>query len=574
MRQVKAYLLLFLLVAVSSASAAVTKIEASVDRRAIAMNEVLTLTVAVHNLDPDMVDFRRGSPDYTVTATSSSKSFRLINGKSDKSITYKYVIKPKHEGSMVLPSVIVRAGPITHTTDPLTIQVGPAKATKPKPSLPKIRRAPKNSAPVRKPIAQPKEDVFARFELSDTKPYPNEQISLRLKVYHRGNLRSLNMEPLQLDDFILERDDKALEYKETIDGFEFFVYEFSFVLFPVKAGETAIPASSISAIVLEDRKQMQLDPFRFMNPFMVERERDLLIPELVLQVQELPAGAPKEFTGYVGELAVVHELKDEAMLSGEAVSLETRINGDGNVATLSPELVQESKLYSLFGDKENVVTAIEDRHRYFEATKTTAIIPRKDKGKISIKTKPLVSFNPKTNKYETHGKNKFQLDVMPNPNLAVPAGPPAAQSERAPVKEPNETILSIPSASILTYTKQPVRNRDLILAIILINFLAFCVKAWRYLQGFALPEQEANQSIGAYVKKMKAADEVAEISKLLREVAQRVKQNQELETKLVKFFEESDRVNYSMQADNASSEQLEYFRKQALELMKELAHAK
>lgn len=573
MRRIRAYLLLLLLFAVSSAYAAVTKIEASVDATSIALNQTVTLTVAVHNLDPDMIDFRRGSPDYTVTATSSSKSFRLINGQSDKSITYKYVVKPKHTGSIVLPSVIVKAGPITHSTNPVTIQVTEAQAAQPAPQLPKPRARPQNSAPTPKPIAQPKEDVFARFEASKLKPFHNEQVSLKLKIYHRGNLRNISMEPLQLDDFILERDDKAREYKEVVDGFEFFVYEFSFVIFPVKADESIVPPVEISAIVLEERDQMQLDPFRFMNPFMVERQRQLVTPELVLHVQDLPPGAPKEFTGYVGELAVVHQLKEESVLSGEAVSLETKINGDGNLATLSPDLVEESKLYSLFSDKENSASQIENHHRYFEASKITAIIPRKDRGKISIKTKPLISFNPKTKQYESHGKAKFELDVMPNPNLAAAAGPPLTEEQKL-VKEPNETILSIPVDLIVSYAGQPVRNRDLVFLIILINLIALVCKIWKYLQGFTMPEQSNGQTMSAYIKKMKTAEKVSDISMLLREVSLRTKRDQVLEDKLGKFFEESDRVNYAMPGANDSNEQLEYFRKQALQLMKELAHAK
>ena len=109
MIKIRSSLIALVLLCIGTASFAVTsKIEALVDTRTIKLNEVVTLTVAIYNLDPEFVHFAQDTADYTVTATSSSKSFRLVNGKSDKSITYKYVIKPKHPGIITIPSVKVK----------------------------------------------------------------------------------------------------------------------------------------------------------------------------------------------------------------------------------------------------------------------------------------------------------------------------------------------------------------------------------------------------------------------------------------------------------------------------------
>ncbi|MBT6842451.1 MAG: hypothetical protein HOA17_01475 [Candidatus Melainabacteria bacterium] len=582
MIKIRSSLIALVLLCIGTASFAVTsKIEALVDTRTIKLNEVVTLTVAIYNLDPEFVHFAQDTADYTVTATSSSKSFRLVNGKSDKSITYKYVIKPKHPGIITIPSVKVKSGPLTYDTDPVAITVN---TVSPVNSVP-VKQAtslPHNSAATKKPVAKKKEqDIFAKFELNNDKPYTNEQMNLKLKIYHKGNLRTLNLQPLQLDNFIVERDNKAKEYQEVFNRSEYYIYEIDFILYPAKAGTSIIPATAIDTVILEDRDMRQVDPFKFMNPFLVEKKRQLLTQAITVEVQNFPPGAPKDFTGYVGELAVIHSLKEATVKSGDAISLETQINGDGNSAALSPEMVYESKQYSIFGDKENLVAEIVNNRKYFEATRTTAIIANKDKGKLSIKTKPLISFNPKTKKYETHSKNKFEVDVIANPN-ALKATDTVLENQdliKPKTIKPSKTLFTVPVSEILNHKKQPVKNRDLVLLIIFINLIAFCFKAYKYLKGFADPIKNLasnGQSISSYIKKTKNAEKVSDISIILKEFAAKVKANKQAEvgTKLNDFFEESDKANYSVQTNNGSGEQLEYFRTKAINLIKELANAR
>lgn len=583
MTKIRSSLIALALLCFGTASFAVTsKIEALVDTKTIKLNELVTLTVAIYNLDPEFVHFAQDTDDYTVTATSSSKSFRLINGQSDKSITYKYVIKPKHPGIISIPSVKVKAGPLTYDTDPVAITVNTASPANSVP-VKTATNLPKNSAGTSKAAtAQAREqDIFARFELNNSKPYTNEQINLKLKIYHNGNLRTLNLQPLQLDNFIVERDNKAKEYQEVFNRNEYYVYEIDFILYPVKAGTAIIPATAIDTVILEDRNMRQVDPFRFMNPFLVEKKRQLLTQAITVAVQSFPPGAPKDFTGYVGELAVVHNLKETTVKSGDAISLETQINGDGNSAALSPEMVYNSKQYSIFGDKENLVAEIANNRKYFEATRTTAIIANKDKGKLSIKTKPIISFNPKTQKYETHGNNNFEVDVITNPN-AIKATDTVIENKDLikpkAIKE-SKTLFTVPVSEILSYKEQPIKNRELVLLIILINLIAFCFNAYKHLKGLTDPIKNLvsnGQSISSYIKKTKNADKVSEISIILKELAAKIKANNQadLSTKLNDFFEESDKANYSVHSHNGSGEQLEYFKTKAIDLIKELANAR
>ncbi len=556
---------------------ALPQVIASVDQTDLGINETIELMVSVTELDVQGVDFPQDTPDYVVVATSSSSNFSYINGKSTSSKTFKFLIRAKHLGQILLPPTSVSSAGDSYTTQPISINVHAAATQMPSP----VPNSPPRAANIIN--THPREKVFARISLGNSHPYINEQIPLSLKVYHKGNLRSLNIPPLKLDNFISEKSDKAKEYQITEGIDDYLVYEINFMLFPVKAGLLTIPSNKLKALVLEDNNNLSLggfDPFRMMNPFLIEREIELETNSLQVTVNPLPKGAPKGFSGYVGELAVNHSLKQNSVKAGDALTIQTKLYGSGDLSSIDTNFVNESQLYSVFKDKVNKREEINNSIKYFELVTNTAIIAKKTTGKLAIETKPIISFNPKTGKYESHGGQKFEIEVLENDDKDANDGTgmevnadkePKQKKKVIEIKE----IFVIPDEEIKTYKPLPIDIKILVILLIVLNVLVLIAKLFNLIRHSDQLNQTTNNGlVKACLKNIRQSEDIAEISKLLKELRNNleadIERAPELKLKLDDYFRESDRVNYAMQSGNDNLEKLDYFKTNALSLVKEL----
>ncbi len=558
---------------------AIPQVIASVDQTEVPLNETFTLIVSATEIDVQSIDFLQDTADYGVMATSSSSNFSYINGKSTSSKTFKFVIRAKHAGQIELPSVSVNSGANVYNTQPIIITVTPPTQAA------QTQQAIRPGSQATKAInrnSNSNTKVIAKISVANSSPYTNQQIPLVLKIYHKGNLRSLNIPPLKLDNFISEKSDQAKEYQETVGMDDYLVYEIDFMLFPVKAGAITIPSNHLKAIVIEDNNNMALggfDPFRLMNPFLVEREIDLETNSLQLNVRELPKGAPKGFSGYVGELSVSHNLKQDSVKAGEALNIQTRIHGSGDASSLDLNFINESKLFSVFKDKDNRKEQVSNGMKYFDLVTNTAVIPNKSTGKLAIEISPIISFNPHTGKYESHGAKRFEVAVLENPDAGSNTTPiPQDETHQKKQKKivPKE-IYVIPENEINTYKALPINIKYLIILLIVLNLIVFVEKLFRYIvKADRLKATNNNGSNKSHLKVILKSEDIAEISKLVKDLTNNLNQealnNQtELRERINKFFQESDRANYSMRLDNHNpKEKLEYFRTHALDIIKEV----
>lgn len=553
-------------------------IVATLDQNEITVNDVVTLIVSASEIDFQNIEFPQDTPDYRVVATSTSSNFRYIQGQVSSSKTYKFVIKPKHPGNITLPAASVSSGGNVYSTTPLNVMVHVGAPT---PVAPVMTKPASQNSPEPSPVANSK--IFIRQNVSKLNPYVNEQINLTLKVYHKGNLRSIEIPPLQFTTFVAEKDNKAREYQEILNGEEYLVYEVGYALFPAKAGLLVIPALDLRAIVMEEKPLPAMgtfDPFRFMmmNPFIQEREIRLKSNSIEINARSLPASAPKGFSGYVGTLSISHALDKYSVKSGEPLNLSTKVSGRGNYRILNLDLIERSQLYTIFKDKEKVQERITAGSKAFDLSLNSAIIPNNDSGKLLLKIVPLVVFNPSTGKYESIGAKDFTVNVLANPNANKKNTFNHLKKRQAKAEKKLE-ILSMSEAEVLNYKSNPFNMKVIWILILLINLLVLIENFYRtFLRVNPLKRFKADTQPKIYLENIRKAATILEISKFLRELRTKI-QTQSLDPildrKLDEFFAESDRVNYSIPKDNENStKQIEYFRAGAISLVKEIIDAK
>jgi len=589
---------LLLLIAILCIQPVSARLQSQVNRTDLNLGQSLNLMIIVDDFKLKNLSFPFDTADYQVVANSSSTSFQIINGVTSQNKTYTFTIIPKHAGSITLPPATMTDGLETAQTEPITINVRagaggssgtsssipttPGSSQQASPSsaanaLAALSASMQRSAPV-SPSRSYQESLIARLETNNSNPYKNQQVNIKLKIYHRGNLRTLNIAPLNVENFIIRKDNTAKEYQESYNGLDYLVYELNFIGFPIKSGSLTIPGHEIQATLVEDAIQPSnfFDPFGILNPFLVNTEKTIRTNSLSFKIKDLPPGAPKDFSGYVGELAVNNEISNLVAMPGEAITLKTKIYGTGNTKNLKFDLVKNSRLYTAFKDKHKIDEQIESSKQYFETLISTAIVPSYNSGKIIVEVKPLISFNPSTGKYEEHGKESFEISI--NTNGASLTQDPSLSTASMLTKNQS----GIDSNEIINISKKQIQ--DYKPAIYENPFVLFLVLAFINFVGlvFYLSSRIKQKSLAALDKfsqarkSIKQAGSIAELSMFLRSFSQdlEVSQLDSVKLDIENFFAETDRINYGSvtgplnQASQA--EQLDYFKSKALAIIKAL----
>lgn len=580
--------LLFLLLSLSQAGA---KLRSQVDRSDLTLGQSLNLMIIIDDFKFKNLSFPFDTADYQVVANSSSTSFQIINGVTSQNKTYTFAIIPKHAGTITLPPATMTDGTETVQTDPITINVrnsaSPQNPAQQVQQANPLARAVRSQAPSGSEARAYRENLIARLETNNANPYKNQQVNIKLKIYHRGNLRTLNIAPLSAENFIIRKDETVREYQESYNGLDYLVYELNFVAFPIKQGNLTIPGHEIQATMVEDAVMPSnfFDPFGIMNPFLVDREKTIKTNSLGFRIKELPPGAPKDFTGYVGELAVNNEISSLSVKPGDAITLKTKIYGTGNTKNLKFDLVKNSKLYTSFKDKHKIDEQIESSKQYFETLISTAIVPSRNSGKFIVETKPLISFNPNTGKYEEHGQESFEIEISGDKNgSSLSSGSNAAGDEDSSLTQSrsgsgDDDIINISQKQIDDYHYPIYENPQILFLIFiilnLITLIMIAVKKSLFQKAQTLGIDKFSQAR----KAVKQAGSVADLSKLMRNFMHETKAYdiERLRPELDAFFLESDKINYGSAgitlSKSGKEEQIEYFKTKALEILKNIKGA-
>ena len=115
--------LVCLILAPSPASA--LDISAELDRQTAQVGDQVVLTVNVQGgarsvPEPELPEL---SQNFEVYSSGSSRSFSLVGGTMSASLTLRYVLVPRREGTFTIGAISVQSGKETAKTEPLTLQV-------------------------------------------------------------------------------------------------------------------------------------------------------------------------------------------------------------------------------------------------------------------------------------------------------------------------------------------------------------------------------------------------------------------------------------------------------------------
>ncbi len=395
------------------------KFRATVNKSKLGLNERFRITFSIDKQGTD--DFT--PPDFQnftiVGGPFQSTNFQYVNGKQSFEQSYTYTIEPKRKGKFTIPPATVTYNGKTITSNTINITVTKA-IDKPKDP--------------NDPVVTAKENIYLVAEISNTKPYVGESISVVYKLYMDRNKAAVNNEretksPTYNSFWNQNIPIKQLtERKGTYDNKEMSYYVLrKDILIPQRAGKLSITPLEIdiSAIVAGGIRR----------DFFGNRVRGQKQVTLVLStgkrnvnVQTLPeTDKPNDFSGAVGEFAFKVNSTKTTLKANESAQINVVLSGNGNLKLISLPKIETPKGLEQYEPEhnENVKTRLDGLSGTISDTYT--VVPQ-FRGKYKIPPLRFSYFNPKTKEYKTLDSSVIILNVpegkMPEEETKTSVGNP------------------------------------------------------------------------------------------------------------------------------------------------------
>ena len=272
---------------------------------------------------------------------STQSSTQIINGNvtSTSTITFTYILMAGKEGTYKIPGATIVADGNNYTSNSVEIKVLPPDQSSGAGSG-NSRNSSRNQANSGKITDK---ELFMMATASKTNVYEQEAILLTYKVYTQVNLTELRGDIPDLKGFHTQEVELPNQKTWTLEHYNGRNYNTTIwrqlVLFPQQTGKIEIPSVTFGGTV--SQMVASADPFDafFNGGNYVNITKNLVTPKLTINVKELPAGKPANFSGGVGEFTLSSSISTQELKTNDAVTIKLVISGTGNMKLINtPEV--------------------------------------------------------------------------------------------------------------------------------------------------------------------------------------------------------------------------------------------
>ena len=272
---------------------------------------------------------------------STQSSTQIINGNvtSTSTITFTYILMAGKEGTYKIPGATIVADGNNYTSNSVEIKVLPPDQSSGAGSG-NSRNSSRNQANSGKITDK---ELFMMATASKTNVYEQEAILLTYKIYTQVNLTELRGDIPDLKGFHTQEVELPNQKTFTLEHYNGRNYNTTIwrqlVLFPQQTGKIEIPSVTFEGTV--SQMVASADPFDafFNGGNYVNITKNLVTPKLTINVKELPAGKPANFSGGVGEFTLSSSISTQELKTNDAVTIKLVISGTGNMKLINtPEV--------------------------------------------------------------------------------------------------------------------------------------------------------------------------------------------------------------------------------------------
>lgn len=465
----------FTLCASIARAASDVRVQSSVDRNEVGINDPFTMTVSV--LSSESVEMQE-------PLLADLEGFALMNKWSQTSVSQKlvqtssgmqfetqrrqefhYQLAAQHQGNLNLPSVEVVVEGKVYRTQPIVIKASTGGAQRAQPNggnnqqqglgnfddmdsaeedlfnqllqqrqqllqhfgaaggggIPRGAAVPGSTSGMEDPQYRslpknPNEAFFIQVEVDKTDVYEGEQVTVNWYLYTRGQMETLDR--LKFPDLrgfwkeIIEEVPTIQFSEEIVNGVAYRkALLASHALFPIKAGTAYIDEYKIKSRVRLPTNGM--GGF-FGRPYEFTKSSD----RVKINVRPLPLeGRPSDFSSAVGNFEINASAEGQNFPVNQPFSLKVRFEGAGNAKVIDLPAIQWPQGLEMYDTKSESKFFKNGRsYKEFEVL----LIPRQE-GEITIPSLSASFFDPKSQKYYTKKTQELKITVVNNPNAAVGA---------------------------------------------------------------------------------------------------------------------------------------------------------
>jgi hypothetical protein len=386
---------------------------ARVDRTSAVVGGSISLTVTAEGDVSGSVDFQLPDmPSVVVSGTSYSRSQSIINGRSSVTIGKVFYLQLQSAGQLVIGSVKVSDGQSTCETDPIKVTVTTARASV-DPSV-SGNRVPKpagvNPDPEPNPVStggRSGDDIFITLETDCSTAWVGQQVILTFRYYHRVNpWNQPQFTAPRTPGFWRENLGAQRDYRTTVGGRAYNVTEIRYAIFPTRAGNLAIDPAELSF------PDQGLD--RFFSSRRRQGPRTLRTDPLEIQVKQLPAGKPDDFSGLVASQVRLTALANrDSVPRGEAVDFKVSLVSDAflkGFEGLKIPAPEDARIHDAGNDFR---TTIEQKRLMGQVTLEKVIVPQQE-GRLQLPRVAISWFDTRAGRYRTTNAPTRSVVVIPS----------------------------------------------------------------------------------------------------------------------------------------------------------------
>jgi hypothetical protein len=442
---------------------------ASLDRDTIALGESATLSLTFEGGQPQNVP-TPDVPGLQITSAGNSQSFSLINNQMSSTVTITYAVTPRNTGEFVIPALAANIGGQQLQSQPLKLTV-----TQP-------------NAPPAQAINSGSEIAFMKLTLPKDKVHAGEMLVARLDIYLRDDVQdfaNFQFTGTPTDGFTVGKMAQGPKQRVQIGNRIYTDIPVSFALTTVKTGPASLGPFTANAVVVVPSANRQRDPIfgHFGDPFGMfgggeQKPVTLATDTLNVESLPLPAGAPPNFNGAVGNFTMTVTAGPTNVAVGDPITVRVQISGRGELDTLALPNQPAWHDFKTYPPTQNLKTT---DSLGLEGVKTFEQIVTPQN--TDVRELPAFSFsyfNPETGTYRTLAEPSVQLAVHSGGTTPAPviATAKTANSQSPP---PPQDILPIKDRlDALVQAGPPLLTRPVFLAAQGLPVLAWlAVLVWR-----------------------------------------------------------------------------------------------
>jgi hypothetical protein len=412
------FLIVWFFFACNAAQAAIT---AQIDPPKAQIGETLRLTILMENVQSgDILNLTPLEQDFSIISTERSMSYSMINGQSKSASQWTVYLAAKKTGTLKIPPLKIGREQTQALQIEITQEPTPSSATQ--------------STQSTQPTATNAEDVMLKTEISQEKPWINQQVLYTVKLYN-SNQRLLDAEykPPHIENALLVPLGDGHSYQSQENGRTYNVEEQQYAIFPQKSGQLELIAPSLQALIFDA----------------VPRRVHVQGKNIQLNVQPMPTQHSGKYwlPAKQFKLSEEYDKKGNAIHEGSTVVRTITMEGIGVPAQLLPALTFENgEKFNTYPEKPEVKNVIHGQDLVGTSTlKITYLF--NEQGVVTIPALQVPWFNTITGKEEIAELPAYRLTVTPKAGSAPAQATTEPEASRHEKSKGSSELPVVTSAS-------------------------------------------------------------------------------------------------------------------------------